>query len=91
MLIRSCLALGLRPNPPWQNCSEAVWSLYDRYLQKKTRYRPRATIEDCFTIAGFQGRWLDNPPGGWRTLLPASLRDNGFPNGSLLLCLAKPA
>lgn len=93
--IRSCLLFGFGPHPPWQeghhDGHEYDWSRYNRYLTEKTHYRPRADIMTIFNAAGFDSRWMDIKPGGWRRLLPAALRDNGFPDGSLLLHLVRPA
>lgn len=95
LLIRTCLLLGLGPRPPWpEACGDLRRKLdaYDRYLAEKTAYRPRGEVMAAFARAGFKGRWLGDPPAAsWRRLLPAALRDNGFPAGHLLLHLVKPA
>lgn len=94
-LILLCLLLGLGPRPPWPEASHAGLrqrlAVYDRYLAEKTCYRPREEVMAIFAHVGFEGRWLgDAAATGWRRLLPASLRDNGFPAGHLLLQLVKP-
>ncbi len=95
LLIRLCLLLGLGPNPPWPEARAGGLrqrlAVYDRYLAEKTCYRPRGQVMAVFAGAGFDGRWLgDLPAAGWRRMLPAGLRDNGFPAGHLLLHLVKP-
>lgn len=94
LLIRLCLLLGFGPRPPWPEAGDNLrrqLDVYDRYLAEKTAYRPREEVMATFIRAGFTGRWLDAPPAaGWRRLLPAGLRDNGFPAGHLLLQLVKP-
>lgn len=95
LLIRACLLLGRGPRPPWPEAAGGLrrqLDVYDRYLAEKTAYRPRDEVMAVFSRAGFAGRWLgDAPAAGWRRLLPAALRDNGFPSGHLLLHLRKPA
>lgn len=94
LLIRLCLLLGFGPRPPWPEAGDNLrqqLDVYDRYLAEKTHYRPREQVMAVFAGAGFAGRWLGTPAAtGWRRLLPASLRDNGFPAGHLLLQLVKP-
>lgn len=94
LLIRLCLLLGFGPRPPWPEAGDKLrqqLDVYDRYLAEKTCYRPRGQVMVLFAGAGFDGRWIgDSPASGWRRLLPAGLRDNGFPAGHLLLHLAKP-
>ena len=95
LLIRLCLLFGFGPRPPWPEARDAGLrqrlAVYDRYLAEKTSYRPREAVMAIFAGAGFEGRWLgDAPAAGWRRLLPAVLRDNGFPAGHLLLHLVKP-
>lgn len=94
-LIRLCLLLGFGPRPPWPEACDAGLrqrlAVYDRYLAEKTCYRPREAVMAIFAGAGFEGRWLGGTAAaGWRRLLPAGLRDNGFPAGHLLLQLVKP-
>jgi SAM-dependent methyltransferase len=95
LLIRAWLLLGFGPRPPWPEAGGGLGrqvDVYDRYLAEKTAYRPREEVMAAFARAGFLGRWLgDAPATGWRRLLPAALRDNGFPAGHLLLRLVKPA
>lgn len=95
LLIRLSLLLGGGPRPPWPEARDVGLrqrlAVYDRYLAEKTCYRPREQVMAVFAGAGFEGRWLGTPVAtGWRRLLPAGLRDNGFPAGHLLLQLVKP-
>ena len=94
LLIRACLLLGHGPRPPWPEAAGSLrhqLDVYDRYLAEKTAYRPRGEVMAVFEREGFAGRWLGGEASGWRRLLPAALRDNGFPAGHLLLHLVKPA
>ena len=94
LLIQTCLLLGFGPRPPWpearQDCLRDKLLIYDRYLAEKTAYRPRDEVMAAFARVGFTGRWLGGDAAGWRRLLPAALRDNGFPAGNMLLLLHKP-
>lgn len=94
LLIRLCLLAGHGPRPPWPEAGDGrrrQLDVYDRYLAEKTAYRPRGEVMAVFEREGFAGRWLGGEASGWRRLLPAALRDNGFPAGHLLLHLVKPA
>lgn len=94
-LIHLCLLLGLGPRPPWPEARgrglRQQSEVYARYLAEKTAYRPRDEVMAIFVRAGFEGRWLGGEASGWRRLLPAGLRDNGFPASHLLLHLVKPS
>lgn len=94
LMIRFCLHLGLGPRPPWPEVGEDLkqkLDAYDRYLSEKTCYRSRKQIMAIFIDAGFACNWLDaEPVSVWHRLLPATLRENGFPTSHLLLELVKP-
>ena len=94
-LIGLCLGIGLGPRPPWPEAREGdrrrQAEVYARYLAEKTAYRPRGEVMAIFGRAGFEGRWVGGKAAGWRRLLPAGLRDNGFPAEHLLLHLVRPA
>lgn len=94
LLIRICLLLGFGPRPSWPEAGgdlQRKLDVYDRYLNEKTAYRPRNKVMAAFNHAGFAGHWLgDLPAANWRSLLPATLRDNGFPACNMLLLLQKP-
>lgn len=95
MLVTFFLTLGFGPSPPWPEARNrslhSKSAIYSRYLLEKTCYRSESVLNGIFRDAGFDSQFL-RPRAviGWHRLLPAILRNNGFPSGHVLLLLTKP-